>query len=379
MHKLIMIAAAALGLLVAAAAGCASVARPGVPQEADACAHASCFSLVSTIAFSSSRDNPTGNPFLTAEIYLMNPDGTNPRRLTDNTAGDAFAALSPNGKKIAFDSNRNRLETEPLNTADLFVMDTDGGEQTLLTRGSSAAWSPDSKNIAFHASASGLGAPIRTDPGSATTDSDIFVANVDDLITGVEQPRNITNSADKIDDDADWSPTGQTVVYTAHYVGDEGPNYPRPPFISNSAEIYVLNADGSGTPTRLTDNDYEERGPDWSPDGTRIEFMCRIGGGSADFEVCVMDADGSNLVQLTENTMPDLSANWSPDGQQLVFHRPVGGPGLFQLFEINSTLNADGAHPTATQITSPPGVNAFAEWGLLRVKGSNAGPVGGNS
>jgi hypothetical protein len=174
------------------------------------------FQLQSTIAFTSTRDNPTGNPLLAAEIYLMNDprdwssEGQNLRRLTNNAYGDGFPTLSPDGKKIVFDSNRclfavggcpaepqfdtagNPITSEPLNTSDLFVMNTDGTEQTRLTRGSSATWSPDSKQVAFHASASyyasgGLvtGLPIRTDPGSATRDSDIFVVNADDLLTGV--------------------------------------------------------------------------------------------------------------------------------------------------------------------------------------------------
>src|SRR5215470_2608601 len=120
------------------------------------------FALESTIAFTSTRDDLT-----TAEIYLMSPDGSNVRRLTENTSDNAFAALSPDGKKIVFDSNRNRAEGEPLNTSDLFVMNTDGSEQMFLTRGSSATWSPDIKNIAFHASASGLGLPIKPDLGAA--------------------------------------------------------------------------------------------------------------------------------------------------------------------------------------------------------------------
>jgi Tol biopolymer transport system component len=286
--------------------------------------------------------------------------------------------LSPDGKKIVFDSNRNRLEGEPLNTSDLFVMNADGSEQVFLTRGSSAAWSPDSKQIAFHASASGTGTPLRPDPGSATSDSDIFIANVDDLLKGVAAPTNITRSWTesggeriKIADDPDWSSDGQHIVFTAHDAGDDPPN---PPFISNSAEIYVLDASFTGTPRRLTYTsvagdglpDEEERAPDWSPDGERIEFMCRIGGGTADFELCVMDADGSNRVQLTENTVPELSANCAPDGQQLVFHRPVAG--LFQLFVITSTLNADGTRPAATRVTSPPGLNGFPDWGFVRTK-----------
>src|SRR5215468_1238129 len=166
------------------------------------------FTLESMIVFTSTRDNPVPNPLLTGttEIYLMSPDGSNVRRLTDNTAADIFPALSPDGKKIVFNSNRNRAEGEPFNTSDLLVMNTKGEEQMFLIRGSSATWSPDSKNIAFHASASGLGLPIKADLGAATSDSDIFVANVDDLLAGVAGPMNLTNNPDAIDDDPDWSP-----------------------------------------------------------------------------------------------------------------------------------------------------------------------------
>src|SRR5919201_6726407 len=76
--------------------------------------------LESTIAFSSTRDNPTFRPVAdAAEIYLMNPDASNPRRLTDNQSGDGFANLSPDGKKIIFDSDRLSGQ---VNLSDLFLM-----------------------------------------------------------------------------------------------------------------------------------------------------------------------------------------------------------------------------------------------------------------
>jgi TolB protein len=344
-----------------------------------------CFRLESTIAFTSTRDTLQITPVINAgEIYLMHPDGTDLRRLTNNSDGDGFAVLSRDGKKLVFDSNRNRAEGEPVNTSNLFVMNTDGTQQTLLTRGSSATWSPDSKTIAFHASASYYasggavtGTPIRTDPGSATSDSDLFVANLDDLAAAAEvlaktgQATNITNTPDQIEDDADWSrspttaPAGQSLVFTSHPVSDNAR-------LSNRAEISVMDPDGSSR-LQLTHNDYEERAPAWSPDGTRIVFSCRIGGGSADFELCVMNADGSGLVQLTDNAVPDLSAAWSPDGQQIVFARPsVTGAPDNQLFTMQPALNADGTLPTATQLTFPPGVNLLANWGELRVHDPDA-------
>jgi TolB protein len=184
---------------------------------------------VSAIVFGSTRDHPTLG-LARGEIYLMtmNEDGTfnvdEAVRLTQDEVGingfvgaNAFAKLSPDGKRIVFDSNRNRLPSEPGNTSDLFLMKTDGTHQKLLIRGSSATWSPNGKYIAFHRSASGTGLPIKPDPGAATADSDIFIMRVPDLDGDViEEPINITNTLLFIDDDADWSPDGQKIVFTRH-------------------------------------------------------------------------------------------------------------------------------------------------------------------
>jgi Tol biopolymer transport system component len=324
------------------------------------------FVLESTISFFSNRDG-------SFEIYLMNPDGENLRRLTDHPPGfdgDAFGILSPDGKKLVFDSNRLRAAGEGIFTSDLFVMNTDGTEQTFLTRGSTATWSPDSKKVAFHASASGAGCPLRRLPGSPTTDSDLFVVNLDDRLAGVEQPRNVTNTVDKIDEDADWSPDGELLVYTAHNVGDDKPAIcdgrppPALPYVVNTAEIYVTAADGSGTPAQLTVNLEEERAPEFSPDGKRIVYMCRTGGG-AQFDICVMDADGTHQRQLTfdppADPRDDLGPHWSPDGLQIVFQRPLaGGVELF-------VMNADGSGVPIQITDSAVGTNLIADWGQIRV------------
>jgi Tol biopolymer transport system component len=383
----------ALALLLGASTGRASD-RHALAKQCDP-AKQGCFQLESTIAFSSTRDHVNDDPALNppllgAEIYLIQPDMTNPRRLTNNSSFDGFANLSPDGKKIVFDSSRLTAGSlcngvaSTLNISDLFLMDTDGSGQTLLTRGSSATWSPDGKEIAFHASASyyasgGLvsGCPIRTDPGSATSDSDIFVANVDDLLAGIEQPRNITNTRDQIEDDPDWSSVattasqGQTIVFTSHPSSDNTQD-------SSQAELYLMNPDGSER-LQLTHDDYEERAPAWSPDGTRIVYSCRVGPLNPttrikSFRICVINADGSNFQQLTNesDSISDLTASWSPDGQQILFHRRVGvTPANQQLFVM--TQNPDGTWTAPRQLTfgtptSPDGVNNLAHWGELRVR-----------
>jgi TolB protein len=317
--------------------------------------------LRSTIAFVSTRHDPAADPavdaqraWLAAEIYLMDGDGTNPRRVTENTYADGFPSLSPDGTRIVFDSNRLRAEGDPFNTSDLFVMNADGTAQTSLVRGSSATWSPDSREIAFHASALGTGKPINVLPGAATTDSDIFVMDVGNFLKNGARPKNITNNPAAIDDDPDWSPKGQKIIFTSHAVTDITDNHA-------TAEIYVVDADGKSKPTRLTNNNEEERAPSWSPDGKRIVFCCRRGG--PDLEICVMNADGTGQVQLTENAIGDLTPSWSPDGQKIVFHRRVGERGQFQLFLINP----DGTGEK--QLTFPPGLNAFPNWGEVRRRG----------
>jgi len=315
--------------------------------------------LRSTIAFVSTRHDPAVDAqraLLAAEIYLMDGDGTNPRRVTENAHFDCFPALSPDGKKIVFDSNRLRAEGEPFNTSHLFVMEADGTGQTPLVRGNSATWSPDGRKIAFHASASGTGRPINALPGAATTDSDIFVMNVADFLKKGTPPKNITNNPVAIDDDPDWSPDGRKLVFTSHAVTDNTDDHA-------TAEIYVTDAGGAGKPARLTNNAEEERAPAWSPDGTRLVFMCRRGG--SDFEICVMSADGTRQVQLTDNTIGDLSPSWSPDGRKIVFHRRVGGRGRFQ-FQL-FLINADGTGQM--QLTDTPGLNGFPNWGEVRGRG----------
>ena len=95
------------------------------------------------IAFVSKRD---GNP----EIYVMDADGKNQRRLTNNRGNDWSPSWSPDGKRIAFQSNRDKDNPHKYQ---IYVMDADGGNQQRLTENLKTdwqpSWSPNSERIAY--------------------------------------------------------------------------------------------------------------------------------------------------------------------------------------------------------------------------------------
>ena len=87
-----------------------------------------CVDAQAQIAFSSSRD---GNP----EIYVMDADGENLRRLTNNRHVDTLPSWSPNGERIAFVSHRD-------GNPEIYVMDTDGGNLQNLTNNPHSDYGP---------------------------------------------------------------------------------------------------------------------------------------------------------------------------------------------------------------------------------------------
>lgn len=80
-------------------------------------------------------------------------------------------------------------------------------------------------------------------------------------------------------------------------------------------EIYVMEADGTSR-LRLTNNQFDDWSPSWSPDG---EFIVFVSDRDGDSELYIMAADGTDVIQITHNEVDDYSPEWSPNGSEIVF------------------------------------------------------------
>lgn len=99
-------------------------------------------------------------------------------------------------------------------------------------------------------------------------------------------------------------------------------------------DIYVIDIDGSNL-LQLTDNGDFDFDPGWSPDGNRIVYASSADG---DSEIMIMNADGSDPVQLTENDDRDADPVWSPDGQWIAFSSDRDGD--FDLYVMRPDGNS---------------------------------------
>ena len=103
--------------------------------------------------------------------------------------------------------------------------------------------------------------------------------------------------------------------------------------------------------TALTDSDYLDAYPRFSPDGNLLAFTSTRSG---NFDIYRMSADGSSMLQLTDHTGIDTRPAWSPDGLKIAYTSLINGD--YEIF----VMNADGSHQK--QITSNPGKDDFACW-----------------
>jgi Tol biopolymer transport system component len=258
----------------------------------------------SGIAFSTRRD---GN----SEIYVMDPDGANPTRLTNSTYGDSSPTWSPDGRKIAWSSSLPGAEG-------IYTMNPDASAKTRIPnspQGSDLQWSPDGTRIAF------------------LSGWDIYVVNVNG--TGLRQLTTNTG----VDNAPAWSPDGTRIAFRSLRNGGHG--------------LYVMNADGSDQ-TQLTS--YDDSSPSWTPTGRSMVFTSgRVDVGQ---ELWTMDFTGQNQQPLGGTRIGGIDPSYSPDGRTIAFWTLSDSTGSQQIRAINS----DGTNPRYLTNSTRQSYNQAPAW-----------------
>jgi Tol biopolymer transport system component len=275
------------------------------------------------IAFISERNDDQ------PDVYLMDPDGSNVKRLTFTEYTEFICGWSPEGHRVIYDSYspdggiltvndtgewRQRLIESPIEELTFYIY---------------PSWSPDGTKVAF--------VELKLDEEFATQSMDLFIMDIDGgNITQVTKTKDVTEWVPV------WSPDGTKLLY------DHSPRYQR-------GDIYTIDIDGTNR-NQLTSHASNDSAPAWSPDGTEIAFSSQRDG---DYEVYVMDANGRNIRQVTHNVGPyDTDPSWSPDGEKIVFasNRDDDEEETYEIY----VMNADGSD--VTRLTNNTCSDSHPSW-----------------
>jgi TolB protein len=238
-----------------------------------------------------------------ALVWLDN--ATPPLNLTNSKFDERNPAWSPDGKQIAFISERER-------GSQIFVMNADGSDVRNLTNDpkrfdSHPAWSPDGRRIAFSTAFS--------TPPQNEQHREIWVMDADG-----ENVTSLTAGANRYDALPYWLPGNQIGFFS-------------------DGQLWTMSASGKGAKA-ITSGDVEFKEAAWSPDGKSVAFISAKETGYN--RLYVAHSDGSEITDIGTNGSADASPAWSPDGKQIAFTATRSVEDMGTLFVVD----ADGQNRT---------------------------------
>jgi dipeptidyl aminopeptidase/acylaminoacyl peptidase len=294
--------------------------------------------------------------------------------------------LSPDGKQIIY----GRRWVDKINDqwkTSLWIMSIDGTKNRFLLDGSDAKWSPDGTRIAY---------VTRGEPNG----SQVFVRWMD-AEGAVTQLTHLTENPSALE----WSPDGKWLAFTmlvperddwkiAMPAAPKGAKWVESPRIvqklnyrrdrqgyveDGSTHIFVLSADGGGTPRQVTTGNFNDGAFRWMPDGKRIVFS-GLREADAEYawresEIYSVDVATGAVAQLTHRKGPDGQPTPSPDGKLIAY---TGFDSTSDTW-VDSKLyvmNADGSNShviSGTLDRSPQGLMWAKDGGAVYFNAENEG------
>lgn len=222
------------------------------------------------------------------EIYLIDFDGHNLRRLTNDNTVNLSPAWSPDAKWILYTSYAAR-------NPDLIMIDADGKKRQTLHRlpglNAAPAWSPDMQRIALVL--------------SRDQNSEVYVLHSDRKLRRLTRHFNIDTSPA-------WSPDGKRIAFTSDRSGTGAP------------QIYIMDSvkgDDSKV-TRISFGSTYNDNPAWSPNGDQIAYTSRVG---KRFQISVYDLNTQQSKVVTQGSESCEQPSWSPDGRFLIYRKRENG------------------------------------------------------
>jgi TolB protein len=285
------------------------------------------------IIFQATRDGRSCD-----QQYVMNADGTDVRRVSNGTGKTTCGYFFDGDRKILFSSTHAADTACPprpdpsrgyvwgLDPFDIYVAGADGGDPKRLTRygvyTAEGTVSPDGRTIVFTSLKDG--------------DLDIYTMRTD----GSELRRLTTTPG--YDGGAFFSPDGTKIVYRAYHPTDSAlvqyrallaQRLVRP----SRMEIWTMNADGTDQ-RQITNLGGANFAPIYTPDGRRIIFSSNHrnprGPQAQNFDLFLINPDGTGLEQVTTSPLFDGFPMFSPDGRSLIWasNRHATKPGETNVF-----------------------------------------------
>lgn len=240
----------------------------------------------------------------------------------------AFAApLLPDAGVIAYSSEvaRNGILLQP---GDIFLLDIARERQINLTRSPRSGdfrprWSDDGETVLY------------ISYGGIFTDGMWCGQRLSGALACAPLSERIHNNPQ-------WSPDGQLGLYTQR-------------IDSGLERLSVINADGTGARfLRAEDAAGSDYHPAWSPDGSQIAFASTL---DDDWDIYVMDADGSNLRLVFDSPAFEDHPVWRPDGGAIAFLSSIEGTN--QIYVVDVTADGFSAPRRVTPLGADHGMPAW--------------------